>query len=106
MHAQMAWKPPVGAPRPFSAGLSSGGCYAPWHFLYFLPEPHQQGSLRPILSRSALTTVSGFSPEPPLPPEAAGVPTAAAPAAGAVPWAIAACEASAIADGCSGPPPA
>src|SRR5213080_2242240 len=22
----------------------------PWHFLYFLPEPHQQGSLRPILA--------------------------------------------------------
>ncbi len=21
---------------------------APWHFLYFLPEPHGQGSLRPI----------------------------------------------------------
>src|SRR4051812_37312835 len=21
---------------------------APWHFLYFLPEPHQHGSLRPI----------------------------------------------------------
>ena len=31
---------------------------APWHFLYFLPEPHQQGSLRPIFSRSSLTTVS------------------------------------------------
>ena len=23
---------------------------APWHFLYFLPLPHQQGSLRPIFS--------------------------------------------------------
>ena len=23
------------------------GAYAPWHFLYFLPLPHQQGSLRP-----------------------------------------------------------
>ena len=22
----------------------------PWHFLYFLPDPHQQGSLRPICS--------------------------------------------------------
>jgi hypothetical protein len=27
--------------------------YAPWHFLNFLPEPHQHGSLRPILSRSS-----------------------------------------------------
>src|SRR5581483_2190444 len=25
---------------------------APWHFLYFLPEPHQQGSLRPTFSCS------------------------------------------------------
>ena len=28
--------------------------YAPWHFLYFLPEPHGQGSLRP--TRAALRT--------------------------------------------------
>ena len=27
--------------------------YAPWHFLNFLPDPHQQGSLRPICSTSA-----------------------------------------------------
>jgi hypothetical protein len=28
------------------------GCrfYAPWHFLYFLPEPQGQGSLRPTFS--------------------------------------------------------
>src|SRR5947207_2659772 len=87
----------------------SGGAQAPWHFLYFLPEPHQHGSLRPILSRSDLTTVAGFSLEAPLPPpsdETAAVPTAAAPAAGAAPGAVAACEASSIADGCSGPPPA
>ena len=24
--------------------------YAPWHFLYFLPLPQGQGSLRPVLS--------------------------------------------------------
>jgi hypothetical protein len=24
--------------------------YAPWHFLYFFPLPHGQGSLRPTLS--------------------------------------------------------
>src|SRR5213079_2104030 len=28
---------------------------APWHFLNFLPEPHQQGSIRPTLSFSATT---------------------------------------------------
>ena len=27
--------------------------YAPWHFLNFLPEPHQHGSLRPIASFSS-----------------------------------------------------
>src|SRR2546421_6625115 len=26
-----------------------GPSYRPWHFLYFLPLPHQQGSLRPSL---------------------------------------------------------
>ena len=29
---------------------SGGPSYRPWHFLYFLPLPHQQGSLRPSLS--------------------------------------------------------
>src|SRR3954468_7324873 len=86
---------------------SAGAAQAPWHFLYFLPEPHQHGSLRPILSRSDLTTVAGFSLEAPLPPpDAAAVPTAAAPPAGAGPGVVAAWEASSIADGCSGPPPA
>ena len=27
--------------------------YAPWHFLYFLPDPHQHGSLRPSCSCSS-----------------------------------------------------
>src|SRR3954471_14088917 len=27
--------------------------YAPWHRLYFLPEPHQHGSLRPICSAAS-----------------------------------------------------
>src|SRR5947207_6909950 len=74
---------------------------APWHFLYFLPEPHQHGSLRPILSRSDLTTVAGFSLEAPLPPpceETAAVPTAAAPAPGAALGTVEAREASPIAD--------
>src|SRR5262245_29427296 len=35
--------------------LQSARDYAPWHFLNFLPEPHQHGSLRPILSRSVVT---------------------------------------------------
>src|ERR1700753_3772980 len=37
---------------------------APWHFLYFLPEPHGQGSLRPTLSpvrRGALPLVSAVA---------------------------------------------
>src|SRR3954467_14520060 len=67
---------------------------APWHFLNFLPEPHQQGSLRPIFSCSSSTRVStaciGSSSHTP----ASGWPTAPpAPAA------------AARALGWSGPPP-
>ena len=29
------------------------GAQAPWHFLNFLPDPHQHGSLRPICSFSS-----------------------------------------------------
>src|SRR5207248_1150548 len=43
--------------------------YAPWHFLNFFPEPHQHGSLRPILSCSDARTVCGavvaVAPPPP-----------------------------------------
>src|SRR4029077_12706027 len=31
--------------------------YAPWHFLNFLPEPHQHGSLRPSFSCGLACTV-------------------------------------------------
>src|SRR6185437_16844757 len=44
--------------RPFPA-------QAPWHFLNFLPEPHQHGSLRPILSRSATVLVAVATEPPP-----------------------------------------
>ena len=37
------------------AGEESARRQAPWHFLYFLPEPHGQGSLRPTRSSSATT---------------------------------------------------
>src|SRR4029077_13545768 len=39
-------------PGPTDSGARaprSTGPQAPWHFLYFLPDPHQHGSLRPIL---------------------------------------------------------
>src|SRR5262245_21018557 len=35
--------------------------YAPWHFLYFLPEPHQQGSLRPSFCVEPVCTATGES---------------------------------------------
>jgi hypothetical protein len=38
-----------------SIGRIEGG-YAPWHFLNFLPLPHQQGSLRPIFSFGLVRT--------------------------------------------------
>src|SRR5437764_8660281 len=49
---------------PGSLGLG----YAPWHFLYFFPLPHQHGSLRPICSlsvtRRCSTGGSGSSEKP------------------------------------------
>jgi len=45
--------------------------YAPWHFLYFLPEPQGHGSFRPTLSNSLFTfgfCATGVATEPP--PEA------------------------------------
>src|SRR3954471_14538156 len=65
---------------------------APWHFLYFLPDPHGHGSLRPTFGSSRLTcstcgTISSSAQAPPPPPAAA-----AAAAASALGW--------------SGPPPA
>src|SRR5437868_5476462 len=42
--------------RAFSPRLCIGRSaapQAPWHFLYFFPEPHQQGSLRPIFGLRA-----------------------------------------------------
>jgi hypothetical protein len=43
------------APASRASGLGRARGYAPWHFLNFLPEPHQQGSLRPSFSRSGVT---------------------------------------------------
>ncbi len=38
---------------------------APWHFLYFLPEPHGHGSLRPTLGwlRWIVSTFASWPPE-------------------------------------------
>src|SRR5581483_2890915 len=36
--------------------------YAPWHFLNFLPEPHQHGSLRPTLACWPVCTATGERP--------------------------------------------
>src|SRR5204863_549696 len=75
-----------------SDSQSMSGRYAPWHFLNFLPDPHQHGSLRPICSRSSTRLVStgdGTAPSPAAisaaPATAAGTPPAAA-AASALGW--------------------
>src|SRR6266705_1045529 len=56
---------------------------APWHFLYFFPEPHQHGSFRPMFSLSDLTiwrgpvatapppAIADVATAPPAPPAAA-----------------------------------
>ena len=55
-------------------GDASAAPYAPWHFLNFLPEPHQHGSLRPIvrvlvdaalLRRPGMLLAAGGSPGSP-----------------------------------------
>src|SRR5262249_27591928 len=90
--------------RASACAPEEGRGYAPWHFLYFLPDPHQHGSLRPILSFSSLTTVScsGIGTPPPLPgwalPSTAAAAARSAPDAGAT-------AAWPRADGCSAVPP-
>src|SRR6476659_9254422 len=44
--------------------MTVGFPYAPWHFLYFFPLPHQQGSLRPSLGSSRRTVFTGASSPP------------------------------------------
>ncbi len=57
--ATMPWRSAqVMSRRPFTRtrrlpAEASAGPQAPWHFLNFLPEPHQHGSLRPIVSCSS-----------------------------------------------------
>src|SRR5687768_6446159 len=66
-------------PRHLARSRAARRGYAPWHFLYFLPDPHQLGTLRPILSRSKTTRC--FVATAPPPPAPTGVATAAAPPA-------------------------
>src|SRR5580692_3317432 len=55
---------------PFNAAKANGrlpcGSYwfTPWHFLYFLPLPQGQGSLRPTLSPVRRCAVGALSPPP------------------------------------------
>src|SRR6266571_2582229 len=50
-----------GAVRAHSLAAASSSL--PWHFLYFLPEPHGHGSLRPTFGLSRLTG-SVLAPSP------------------------------------------
>src|SRR5439155_8605493 len=79
------WRP-IGPPH-LGAGLVRSGAVAPgvdapqapWHFLYFLPDPHQQGSLRPIFVALRIGCRA-----PPLPPTAVDVVASLAPTAAPV----------------------
>ena len=50
--------PPVGRPARRRCGSAGRRAQAPWHFLNFLPDPHQHGSLRPIVCSSESTRCS------------------------------------------------
>src|SRR5438874_862209 len=91
-----------GRRRTIGPELTEPLCQAPWHFLYFLPEPHQHGSLRPMFSLSDLTIWRGPVATAP-PPDIAEVATAppAPPAA-----AIASAPASDSCSYCKPPGPA
>src|SRR5260370_21932703 len=52
---------------PRGEGVSGKGdvvplAYFPWHLLYFLPDPHQQGSLRPSLAAPASRPAPAAAP--------------------------------------------
>src|SRR6185312_1967184 len=47
-------------------------CPTPWHFLYFLPEPQKQGSLRPIFWMSGRAFTAAPPPDRTLRPGATG----------------------------------
>src|SRR5438132_3803188 len=74
----------IGTGSGDSACLSSG-LQAPWHFLYSFPEPHQQGSLRPILAARAPAGAAPAAPAAvtvaPPPPEEVVVPPGVVPSA-------------------------
>src|SRR5579875_3176987 len=61
--AQLYQEAGAGRSSGGAEAVGDGGPPAPWHFLYFLPLPQGQGSLRPIFSRR--TTCCGFSITPP-----------------------------------------
>src|SRR5215470_981734 len=76
--------------------------YAPWQRLYFLPLPHQHGSLRPIFSRSLVTRCWVMTEPPPASSEPAVTPEpspSAIPAAAPPPAAAIACAPAS--DSCS-----
>src|SRR6185436_16556945 len=54
---QIAWRA-----RDDSAVRLSGRGHEPWHFLYFLPLPHGQGSFLPTLGSSRLNVLMTSSP--------------------------------------------
>src|SRR5206468_12645751 len=68
----------------WAAEQQAAGAQAPWHFLYFLPDPHQHGSLRPICSLESTRrcwTAGGASASA---AAAAPAPSTPAPAAAAI----------------------
>src|SRR5215213_9304906 len=86
---------PSAAPRRPESGRARA--YAPWHFLNFLPEPHQHGSLRPSFCSSVVRRV--IVPTAPPPPPTGVIDAAVVPVPAAAPAAAIACEPAS--DSCS-----
>ena len=57
-----ATEAPLGGTATSGGGAQLAAAVAPWHFLYFFPLPHGQGSLRPTLAPACLTVCGLASP--------------------------------------------
>src|SRR5882762_3745339 len=63
-YASMRKRPTQVGPRDEERRRVSGYAAAPWHFLYFFPLPHGQGSFRPTFGSSRRMVFTSASSPP------------------------------------------